>query len=314
MTAQVDPDLEAFFQYLEGEKQASPHTLSNYRRDLEAFASWLWPDGGCFWPQVARPEARAFLVDLQQRGLKATSASRHLSTLRSFYRFLHREGRVEQNPFAGLPLPKKDRKLPGILSQDEILRLLEAPSRELARIETPSPLQSYAALRDTAILEVLYSSGVRLSELTGLRERQVDLIGGSLRVLGKGGKQRLCLLGEPARRAMQAALEGRGSYCAYLGRSVPAALFVNKEGGALSNRSIQRMMKQRLAEADLSADHSPHALRHSFATHLLNAGADLRSVQELLGHSSLSTTQLYTHVSIEHMKEVYRKAHPLAGG
>jgi len=309
----ADPYLERFERYLEGEKDASPHTLQSYFSDLHQFVAHCRPDGeGAFdWASVTRVEARGFLVAVQKAGSRPTTTSRKLSSLRSFYRFLLREGVVDANPFSRLPQPKKDRTLPPVLSAAEVGRLLDAPRKKYAG-EEGDAFGAYRIARDTAILEVLYSSGMRISELTGLREDRVDLIGGVVRVLGKGRKERVCPLGEPAVRALHEAVEARETYCLVLGARTPAALFVNKAGTPLSNRSIQRMMKEMLLVAGLPPDFSPHALRHSFATHLLDAGADLRSVQELLGHSSLSTTQIYTHVSIERMKEVYKRAHPRA--
>ncbi len=310
----ADPSLADFLHYLEGEKNASPHTLENYARDIRQFAGWRWPGGETPppWNGVARADARAWLVELQKSGVRPATTGRKLSSLRSFFRFLVREGGAEENPFAALPRPRKERRLPEILGPAEVLRLLEAPAGRQG--EKPEVFERYAVARDTAILEVLYSSGIRISELSGLREERVDLLGGVLRVLGKGRKERLCPLGGPAIAALRDALEAREEFLAHLGaRRRPPALFLNKHGGALSNRSIQRMMKTMLTAAGLPPDLSPHALRHSFATHLLDAGADLRSVQELLGHSSLSTTQIYTHVSIGRMKEVYRRAHPRAG-
>lgn len=313
----ADPDLLAFLQYLEAEKNASPHTLSNYTSDILQCAENLWPEKPppFEWESVSRIHARRFLVSIQQSGARPATTGRKLSSLRSFFKFLLREGRVSANPFAGLPQPKRDRNLPEILSAQEVGRLLEAPNARLAQHSRPDAFRMYAAARDTAILELLYSCGIRLSELTSLRENRVDLVGGIIRVLGKGKKERMCPMGAPAVTALHAALEARTNFLGSLGETRrPTALFLNKQGTALSNRSIQRMMKNVLADAGLNPDFSPHALRHSFATHLLDAGADLRSVQELLGHSSLSTTQIYTHVSIERMKEVYNRAHPRAGG
>ena len=311
----VDPDLRDFEQVLQAEKDASEHTIDAYRRDLLQFAAFLWPDqpGPYAWDKVKRPDARSFLVEVQTNGAMPATTGRKLSSLRSFYKFLMREGRVEANPFAGLPRPRQQKKLPQLLSLQEMERLLETPGRMLAGQGSPSEFDRYRAVRDTAILEVLYSTGIRLSELTGLTEERVDVIGGVVRVLGKGKKERLCPLGGPASIALQKALDARQPFLASLGEmGRPKALFLNKHGTGISNRSIQRMLKVALRDANLPEDLYPHALRHSFATHLLDAGADLRSVQELLGHSSLSTTQIYTHVSIERMKDVYNKAHPRA--
>lgn len=311
----ADPDLDAFLRHLDGEKNASPHTLDNYARDIAQFAARQWPDAAppLPWASVTRLHARSFLAHVQQNGASPATTGRKLSSLRSFFKFLHREGRVELNPFAGLPQPRRDRNLPEILSTGEVGRLLDAPATLLAARKEPDPYHTYAAARDTAILELLYSCGIRLSELTSLRENRIDLLGGVIRVLGKGKKERMCPMGGPAIHALHEALQAREPFLASLGLfKRPPALFLNKHGTPLSNRSIQRMMKTMLTAAGLHPEFSPHALRHSFATHLLDAGADLRSVQELLGHSSLSTTQIYTHVSIERMKDVYNKAHPRA--
>ncbi len=312
-----DPDLSAFLDYLTGEKDASPHTLDHYSRDILQFAGFCWPDQPApyDWASIKKLQARGFLVEVQTSGAQPATTSRKLSSLRSFYRFLIREGRANLNPFSGLPQPKRARNLPPVLSPDEVIRLLEAPGRLLTPSDHGKAFPEYQAARDTAILEILYSSGIRISELTGLTESRIDRISGVLRVLGKGKKERLCPLGDPAIRALDDALDAREVFRMSLGATGTApALFLNKNGTALTNRSIQRMMKRALQEAGLPHDLSPHALRHSFATHLLDAGADLRSVQELLGHSSLSTTQIYTHVSIDRMKDVYRKAHPRARG
>jgi len=290
--------------------------LDAYFRDIYQFASHAWPDQPApyDWSKISRIQARGFLVEVQKSGAMPTTTGRKLSSLRSFYKFLLRESLVKVNPFSGLPQPKKNRNLPQILSPAEVERLLIAPRKAYEQSGHQDPFHGYQVLRDTAILEVLYSSGIRLSELTGLREDRVDLISGVIRVLGKGRKERMCPLGDPAVNALHEALVAKERFVQYMEvHPNPKELFLNKLGGGISNRSIQRMMKVMLSAANLPPDLYPHALRHSFATHLLDAGADLRSVQELLGHSSLSTTQIYTHVSIERMKEVYKKAHPRAG-
>jgi len=301
---------------LQGEKNASGHTLDAYFRDIYQFALYAWPDQPApyAWSEITRIHARGFLVMVQKSGAMPATTGRKLSSLRSFFRFLLREGHIKANPFSGLPQPRKDRNLPQILSPAEIGRLLDAPRMLHEQQKSQDPFHRYQVLRDTAILEVLYSSGIRISELTGLREERVDLISGVIRVLGKGRKERICALGNPAVLALHEAMEGKEDFARFLDlQPKPKELFLNKLGGGISNRSIQRMMKTMLTAANLPADLYPHALRHSFATHLLDAGADLRSVQELLGHSSLSTTQIYTQVSIERMKEVYKQAHPRAG-
>ena len=254
--------------------------------------------------------------------------------MRSFYRFLIREGTVKNNPFTGLSMPKMGRRLPKVLTVEQMLALLNAP-RELheasvaaaAKRKVPegeaaegaarrAAFAEYAAVRDTAILELMYSTGMRIAELCGLRERRLDLVGGVALVLGKGRKERMCPIGGPAVVAMRRALDARAEIRPHLPppkggtRGAPSPLFLNKLGGALTPRSVERSFKRWLAWAGLDSRLTPHALRHSFATHMLDAGADLRSVQELLGHASLSTTQIYTHVSVERLKQEYRKAHP----
>ncbi len=311
-----DPALEHFVRYLTAERDASPHTLSNYAMDIAQFHQQQWGVDAkppFRWKEVDRFAARRFLVSFQKAGSKATTIRRKLSTMRSFFKFLMREDYVSGNPFTGVILPKKPRNLPKILSPDETKRLLEAPLKMPAQDKKNKTWNEYARLRDAAILEVLYSAGMRVSELGGLTDEQVDLLSGMARVRGKGKKERLCPLGAPACRALRESLEMRDLVWAGFGKKGrPPSIFLNKHGGRLTTRSIERMMKVYLAQAGLNPNLSPHALRHSFATHMLDAGADLRSVQELLGHASISTTQIYTHVSIERLKEVYEKAHPRA--
>jgi len=319
----TDPELSRFLRYLQAEKDASRHTLANYRMDVLQFARRHWGTEAVppyVWAEVDRFAARRFLVGFQKDECAPTTTARKASSLRSFFRFLEREGRVKRNPFVGVAVPRRDRRLPNVLSVAEMTRLLAAPARlAAARPDPPDQpdgermLRAYAASRDTAILELLYSAGVRINECTSLDLGRVDLLSGVIRVLGKGKKERLCPLGAPAVRALRRMLEQRSALQrADMFSAAEKALFLNRRGGRLTPRSVERMMKECLHEAGLNPRLSPHALRHSFATHLLNAGADLRSVQELLGHASLSTTQIYAHVSIEKMKEVYRNAHPRA--
>ena len=315
-----DPEVAQFLRFLLGEKNASPHTVANYGMDLRQFAELTWgaearPPHP--WGECDRFAARRFLVHFQKEGASPATTRRKCSSLRSFFRYLEREERVRANPFRAVQLPKRERRLPEVLSVTEVGRLLDAPARAARGGaeggEAPERRRwiEYAAARDAAILELLYSTGMRLAECAGLRESQLDVLSGVARVLGKGRKERLCPLGNPALRALRAALEKRDGL-GLPGRARDLPLFVGRTGGRLTPRSIERMMKKHLVAAGLNPAFSPHALRHSFATHLLDAGADLRSVQELLGHASLSTTQLYTHVSIERMKDVYEKAHPRA--
>lgn len=311
-----DPALEQFLRYLEGEKNASEHTLANYLMDIRQFVLQQWGEAGrppFPWNAVDRFAGRRFLAGFQKSGCTPATARRKLSSMRSFFRFLLREEVVKNNPFAGLALPRRIRKLPTVLSVEEVGRLLAAPLKEPSEAEGRTPFSRCAQLRDAAILELIYSTGMRLSEATSLSEEHVDLLSGLIRVRGKGKKERMCPLGGPATKALRAYLSERESFLAVQGKRLRGApLFLNKQAGRLTPRSVERMMKKQLLAAGLSASRSPHALRHSFATHLLDAGADLRSVQELLGHASLSTTQIYTHVSIERLKEVYEKAHPRA--
>lgn len=312
---QNDPALEQFVRYLQGEKNASTHTIANYLMDLRQFILLHWgPDARppFPWHEVDRFSARRFLASFQKSGCAPATARRKVSSLRTFFRFLLREELIKHNPVAGVVMPRRERKLPAVFTVEEVGRLLEAP---LKRADPPKPgtFEACARLRDAAILEILYSAGLRLSELAGLKESEIDLLSGVVRVRGKGKKERLCPLGGPAIRALRAYMDERERWLVAQGKDLRGApLFVNKNGGALTPRSIERMMKKYLGEAGLDPSRSPHALRHSFATHLLDAGADLRSVQELLGHASLSTTQIYTHVSIDRLKEVYEKAHPRA--
>ncbi len=317
----ADPCVEHFTRYLEHERNASRHTLSGYLLDIRQFARLTWGAGArepYAWKSADKFAARKFLVEFRKSGDAASTAARKLSSLRSFYRFLEREEYVELNPFAGVSAPKQGRRLPVILSVGEVTRLIESPARGWVKAEgalkpAERTAAEYAALRDSAILEVLYSTGARVSEVAGMEERDVDLLSGVVLVRGKGKKERLCPLGRPACRTLKAAMErGRALWPAVRGSVGNRAVFRNRSGGRLTSRSIERLLKRYLAESGLSEKVTPHKLRHSFATHMLDAGADLRSVQELLGHASLSTTQIYTHVSVERLKKVYEDAHPKA--
>ena len=313
-----DPAVAQFVRHLRAERNASEHTLGAYLSDLRQFCAQLWGADAAPpfpWKSPDRFAARRFLASFQKEGLAPATASRKMSSLRSFFRFLVREGLVKNNPFVGLQQPKARRRLPKVFDREEVLRLLEAPARlrERARAReerAAAPFADYAALRDTAILELFYSTGMRIAELCGLTDARLDLISGTALVRGKGKKERFCPIGRPAAKALQTALDARDGLLAGLGLPRAQALFVNRRGGRLTPRSVERALKKYLAAAGLDPAMTPHALRHSFATHLLDAGADLRSVQELLGHASLSTTQIYTHVSVERLKEEYGKTHP----
>ncbi len=315
-----DPVLSGFMRHLEAEKEASGHTVVNYLRDILQFAVHTWPDDRppYPWKNVDRFSGRAFLAGIRKNGCSAATARRKLSSLRSFYKFMVREDFTDVNPFSGLQLPKLDKRLPGVLSVQEVERLLSAPSKcRPAAADGVGGKESlfdrYAVLRDIAILELLYSTGMRLNELAKLDEREIDLLSGVVKVRGKGKKERLCPLGGPAIVSIEQCREARDLFWMASGKPGKAkGLFLNRHAGLLTGRSIERMMKKYAPVAQLNPDISPHILRHSFATHMLDNGADLRSVQELLGHASLSTTQIYTHVSVERLKEVYESAQPRA--
>ncbi|MFH0879506.1 MAG: tyrosine recombinase XerC [Lentisphaerota bacterium] len=317
-----DPCLAHFVRYLRVEKNASDHTVKNYLMDIDQFIHLTWgleARPPFSWKEPDRFTARRFLADFQKKGMAPATTGRKMSSLRSFYKFLVREEYVKANPFSGLQTPKRIKRLPNVMSIAEVTRLLEAPDKAPDEPEAGTGdaarkwWNAYATKRDKAILELLYSTGMRISELTGLSDERFDALSGVVKVRGKGKKERLCPVGRPAARALRESLEKREMVWLSLGRGgKPQAVFINKHGGRLTTRSVERLMKKYLAVAGLNPNLSPHALRHSFATHLLDAGADLRSVQELLGHASLSTTQIYTHVTVERLREVYEQAHPRA--
>jgi len=285
--------------YLIAEKNASPHTVDNYRREIEECLSFLEEQGVHNWPDVDRSVLRRYLSWLNAQGYAKASVARRLSELRSFGRFLMREGIVPANPFRAVSSPKLAQRLPVPLSVQETVALLSAPD-----VTTPQ------GLRDRAILEALYSGGLRVSELVGLNVEDIDWGRGELRVLGKGAKERIAFLGRPALEAVRAYLEEGRPHL--LQDRVSNALFLNRSGGRLTTRSVMNLLKKYSRMAGLEKRVTPHTLRHTFATHLLDGGADLRSVQELLGHALLTTTQIYTHVSQSRAREVYLRSHPLA--
>jgi len=311
-----EPSVAHFCSYLEMERNASEHTVQNYARDIGQFAHLVWGEDTTHplpWKEPDRFAARRFLVQFQKEGNEPTTTARKLASLRSFYKFLEREDIVERNPFAGLRPPKRSTTLPEVMSIAEITRLLESPAAIYDRCdvtEAKRPQAEYAMFRDSALLELLYSTGARVSEIAGLVESDLDLLSGTVKVRGKGKKERLCPIGSPAGKAIRRMLECGHELWGSAARN--RAVFLNLQGRQITTRSIERLMKKYLVEAGLNHRFSPHALRHSFATHMLDAGADLRSVQELLGHASLSTTQIYTHVSVERLKKVYGETHPRA--
>ncbi len=304
--------IEDFIAYLADERRFSPATVLAYRSDLERFADFWETDFG-ETPASKTPlskidtlAVRSHVASLHRAKLSNRSLGRHLSTVRSFLRWACRENHLEKNPARGLPSPRAPRALPRALTVPDTETLLDTED------ETPFPE------RERALFELLYATGLRVSEAAGLDLEDVDLSARMLRAQGKGKKERIVPFGEeaeealrcwlPLRRALRARAAGREG-----GRSVQREpLFVNSRGGRLTTRSMSRVLKRRLRAAGLPAAISPHALRHTFATHLLQAGADLRAIQELLGHASLSTTQKYTHLDAARLRDVYRRAHPRA--
>jgi integrase/recombinase XerC len=287
----------AFLRHLERERNASPNTIRAYGEDLAQFSLYLERELG----RAARPVdvdhllVRGFLAELHQRGLSKASSARKLAGLRSFFRYLCREGRLASNPARALATPRLDKRIPSVLDEAQAASIVDMPG------------DGTAAVRGRAILELLYATGIRCAEAVALDVHELDLGARMVRVLGKGRKERVVLFGRRASSALQAWLAERP-------RLQPRgdALFLNARGGRLSGRSVRTLVATRVKQVALERRCSPHTLRHSFATHLLMRGADLRAIQELLGHSSLSTTQRYTHVDTRHLLEVYKKTHPRA--
>jgi integrase/recombinase XerC len=294
-----------FINYLEAERNASPYTVRNYTTDLlgskniKGFFTFLTEKGIKSLDKADRHIMRDYLAYLVEQGLVKASIARKLSAIRSFYRYLVREEILPVNPIKDTSSPKLDRRLPSFLTIDEVLRLLESPD-----LNTPQ------GQRDRAFLELLYASGLRVSELASLDLEQVNLDSREIRVLGKGSKERIVLMGEPAAKALGIYLSL--SRKELLGEKGNSALFLNRYGGRLTRRSVQIILEEYAHLAGIGKRVYPHILRHTFATHMLDGGADLRVVQELLGHASLETTQVYTHVSKSQAKKVYLSAHPMA--
>jgi site-specific recombinase XerD len=303
--------VSSFLQHLETSKGYSGKTLRNYEQTLREVSLSL---AGKRWQGLLLADYRNYLYRLSvQQQLSPASVRLRFSALRSFYKFLMRVGHVQENPLRELKLPSKKKRLPVFLSEEQALKLLAAPL-ELMRAEQKKPkrgagrvLLEWQFLRDTAILEVFYSSGMRVSELVGLQLRDVNFREKFARVVGKGRKERMVILGDPALTAIRTYREKLPEKLV-----LREALFVGPHGDPLTTRAVQILFKRYLLQAGLDAKISPHKLRHSFATHLLDHGADLRGVQELLGHANLSTTQVYTQITAERLKKSYRQAHPRA--
>jgi integrase/recombinase XerC len=292
--------LDEFLGHLDVVRAASPHTLEAYRRDLRAFAAYLEVQGGAL-EAATHQHIRGFL-GVQAVDHAASTRARQLAAIKAFYAFLARRGVIAASPARRVKTPKLPRRLPRAVPVDEVFALVEAPDEERV-----------LSVRDRAILEVLYGGGLRVAELCALDLTSLDRRASSVRVVGKGNKERLCPLNELALEAVEAYLGVRASLLARPARhQAPQALFLNARGGRLTSRSVQRHLGAWAQRAGLQRRVSPHALRHSYATHLLAGGADIRVIQELLGHASLSTTQRYTAVSFEQLQKVYDRAHPRA--
>ena len=315
----VGKSLTAFVRHIRNEKNYSEHTVNAYFSSIVEFAEKIRQSDAAFddWSSIDREQARFFVESLYDADNSKRSIQRKLSGLRSFFRFLILLGEVSENPFDNLPPIKADKLLPKVMSVNQVELLLkgvdtywrEQQSLGIAKSDEGA---EFSCARDKAMIEVIYSGGLRISEAVGLNYGDADISSGMVKVRGKGKKERLAVLGTPSRKALKTYLDLRNG--AGASRIPTAPVFMNQKGGRITARSFQRNLKNYLLTASLPPDFTPHKLRHSFATHMLDAGADLRSIQEMLGHENLSTTQVYTHVSAERMKKVYLKTHPLASG
>jgi len=285
--------IDKFIRYLEVEKNYSGHTILNYRLDLENFKKFL---ADTTIEKVDYLTLRKYLALLKEKNLGARTVNRRLSALRSFFKFLTRDGYLKTNPILILSSPKLEKHLPAFMTEEETAKLIESAFAKSEKDEQ--------GLRDRAILETFYSTGIRISELVGLSIDDVDFISGIVKVMGKGRKERIVPIGDAAITTIRRYLDKR--------KKQASALFLNKNGSRISSRGVRGIVGKYIHLAGIRQGISPHTFRHSFATHLLNRGADLRTVQELLGHANLSTTQIYTHLTTERLKSVYDKAHPRA--
>lgn len=292
-TSQTRQAIERFMLYLEIERNASSYTCSNYYLDLSQFFQLI---GSLPLAKITPLEIRRFVAHMSTQGVSRRTTARKLSCLRSFFRFLCREGSLQHNPAASIPTPRMEKRLPSFLDEKQVIKLLETPSNG-----------NWLGLRDRALLETLYSTGIRVGELVGMNKEDLDEISGTIIVRGKGKKERLCPIGSMALKAIQIYTNKRPEKM-----WANFAIFVSQKGSRITVRQVDRLLKRYILQGALPANISPHSLRHSFATHLLEHGADLRSVQELLGHASLSTTQIYTHITPQRLKKVFDKAHPRA--
>lgn len=298
----MQEQIEKFIRYLKNERNFSPHTLSNYHRDLKGLNNFLTSKKIISYSLLSHTQARQFLFFLEEKKYSRRSIARKIAACRSFFKFLIRENLAQENSWEFISSPKLPKKLPNFLSAEEIKNFFAV-----------IPLDSAFGVRDRAIFEVLYGSGMRVSEITALDFDNIDLPALEIKVLGKGGKERVVLIGSMARTSLQNYLDkGRGQLLKEGRRFKEKALFLGKNGTRITSRSIERKIIQYAKLAGIPRKVTPHTLRHSFATHLLSGGADLKIVQELLGHASLSTTQVYTHITKDRMQKVYIDSHPRA--
>ncbi|MDH7481368.1 MAG: tyrosine recombinase XerC [Armatimonadota bacterium] len=297
-------ELERFINHLQAVRNASPNTVRSYATDIKQFLAFLDDEGLVTEPwHIDAKVVRRYMARLHRLGIGKTSSARKLSSLRAFFKYLVRRGLMSSNPTIGLSGPKIEKRLPKFLREEQINALMQMPN-----------LAEPIGLRDRAILEVLYATGARVSEIVGINLDDLDLTNGEIRVLGKGSKERITFIGRPAQEALDAYINfGRSKLLAKRKDGVTEnALFLNRFGRRLTVRSVHRLLDKYFNDVSEEIKISPHVLRHTFATHMLEHGADVRSIQELLGHSSISTTQIYTHVTRERLKEVYDQAHPRA--
>jgi integrase/recombinase XerC len=304
----VSNDVADYLAHLAKERDMSPNTVRAYERDLGEFVEYLsryYGGAAWTWQGVDRLAMRGFLAQLAKRGLGKRSMARTLSAVRSFYRYLHRNEIVDANPARAVGAPKLEKYLPGYLDRAQIDLLF-------TMAETKAQFGGFVESRNLAILELFYSTGMRLSELQGLSRGDLDLVTQQVKVRGKGRKERIVPIGDHAILALRNYESRRDELLRGIGRGDRNAVFLARTGKRIGVRAIQKAVTGFLSEIDEDAGLSVHSLRHTFATHLLDAGADLRAVQELLGHASISTTQIYTHTSVERLKQVYQKAHPRA--
>ncbi len=296
-------------------RDASPHTKRAYKTAVEQYLTWLAGVPGIDWARPHRRTLRAYLAELDGRGLSRSTISSRVAALRSFYRFCRRQGWVEGDPWAAVVTPRRSSRLPQVLEVDDVERMLDVipgSAGHPVAAEWAAGMPEAIERRDRAIVECAYAAGLRISEIAGAGIGDVDLAHGEIRVLGKGRKERMGMLGAPARDALAVYLETARPLLAAAGDGDDDALFLNSHGRGLSARGVRKRIDELVVRAGLPQRTTPHTLRHSFASHLLEGGADLRVVQELLGHASLSTTQVYTHVSPGRLRSSYRSAHPRA--